>query len=94
MEHQNGDKKFAGVKESFYGYTSSVVVEMLYRIPITFCSNEREPKIRVLHKTVSLMFSEIEEICSQGFPETGWDLRVNCFSILAPYCCDISEEKK
>lgn len=50
--------------------------------------------MRILPEAMSIIYPKTEEICLDGFPgETGWDVRVNYFLILASYSYDIPDEK-
>lgn len=63
---------------------------MRYLLSVTSSTDRCELKIRVLHKAMSVKLYEIEESrLERGSEKTGWSQRVNCFSILASYWCEI-----
>lgn len=63
LELQSGNTELAGVEQLLYGYTSAAVVEVRDWLQVTSTTNGRKQKIRALHKGMSIILSQIEEIC-------------------------------
>lgn len=55
------------MEESSYWYSLSAVVEVRHWTPVTFSSDEKVLNIKVLHKAVSVLSSELENIYLQRF---------------------------
>lgn len=79
-------------KSRCMGFFSSAVDELRDWNSVTSCTEERELKMRVLRNANSIKVAPIKDIRLEGFcGRTWWNLRANCFLVLASYCCDILE---
>lgn len=67
-EQQGGSNKLAETKEFLDWFSLSTVVEVRKWIPVTSSTDKKELTIRVLHRDMSKILSEICKICLQCFP--------------------------
>lgn len=68
-EQKGCNDKLAEIKESSYQHSSFAVVVKPDSIPVTSSIGSKKLKMRVLHKVLSVILSDIREICLEGFRE-------------------------
>lgn len=81
--------------ESLCRYLSTSVIELCGRISVISSVDGSKLKTIVLHQAMSIMFSEINMHCLQGYPEgLGRNLGFKGFPNLTSYYCNIPDENE
>lgn len=73
-----------------YVYASSAVLEVTEWVPTTFATFGTDIMVMRLYIVLCTTLAKVEECYTKTVRgQTEWNVLVNCFAILASYCCEV-----
>lgn len=84
-----------GSQESAYEYSTSQVIDFREIISVTSAVDERVKKIRIFECSMGTVADNLGSCYTARFGATSKSkVKLNCFLVLASYCCDITDGRE